>query len=48
VSFRIRTPLRRLLDSYGCHVPVLADRDVSSTVRVVRVGVVRVDATAKV
>jgi flagellar biosynthesis protein FlhA len=48
VSFRIRTPLRRLLDSYGCHVPVLAYRDVSSTVRVVRVGVVRVDATAKV
>ncbi len=47
-TFRLRTPLRRLLVSLGCPLPVLANRDVPNNVRVVRVGVVSVDAAVKV
>ncbi len=47
-TFRLRTPLRRLLVSLGCQLPVLANRDIPNNVRVVRVGVIRVDTTITV
>jgi flagellar biosynthesis protein FlhA len=47
-SIALRSPLRRVLDSLGCDIPVLAQSEVPKGIRTVRIGVVNVGNTTSV